>query len=54
MSPEQIDAVRAAFRGVEAKISPLLRFNRTYAGRQETRLGGESFVAASAGEKREQ
>jgi hypothetical protein len=43
MSPEQIDAVRAAFGGVEAKISPLLRFNRTNGGRQETRLGGESL-----------
>ena len=54
MSPEQIDAVRAAFRGVEAGISPLLRLNRTNAGRQETRLGGESFVPASADEKLEQ
>jgi hypothetical protein len=52
ISPEQIDAVRAAFRGVEARISPLLRFNRTNAGRQESRLG--AFVAAAPAEKVEQ
>jgi transglutaminase-like putative cysteine protease len=54
ISPAQIDAVRAAFRGVEARINPLLRFNRTNAGRQETRRGGESFVAAAPSEKVEQ
>jgi len=50
ISPEQIEAVRAAFRGIEQRINPLLRFNRTNAGRQETRV----LVAAAPGEKVEQ
>jgi len=45
MSPEQIDVVRSALRSVE--MSPLLHFNRMNAGRQETRRGGQSLVAAA-------
>jgi hypothetical protein len=51
IGPEQVDAVRAAFRGVEERIDPLLRFNRTNAGRQETRKGADGLAAAAPGEK---
>jgi hypothetical protein len=55
ISPEQIEAVRGAFRGIEEKISPLLHFSRTDAGRQEIRPGSEGRnLAATPGEKIEQ
>jgi len=50
MTPEQIDVVRAAFRGVEERISPVLHFNRANAARQETRIGIDNLAAATPGE----
>jgi hypothetical protein len=51
MSPEQIDVVRAAFRGVEERISPVLHFNRANAARRETRIGSAYLAAAAPGER---